>query len=298
MLHGNPTWGFLWRKVVAALPARVCGIVVPDLVGLGRSSRAARRRALARAPRRVARRRCSISSRPVRSCSSRRIGAARSACARWRIGRRALARHRARQHRGRRRRAPASSRRCSIGSRGCRSRATLLFAWLGFPLGVLHLSQGDRSRSAARSRARIAGRCASVRIARRRSRSLAWCRFARSTIRRSRRSRVPSRCFAQATVPVALVWGTKDPMLGRVVEHMERLRPDAQVTRTAGRALPAGRSAGRARDGDRRCGGARDVGVSTTKTHVRGHRPTTRGCASIRSCRGTSTGCRGARRAR
>ena len=35
MLHGNPTWGFLWRKVAAALPD--LRIVLPDLLGLGLS---------------------------------------------------------------------------------------------------------------------------------------------------------------------------------------------------------------------------------------------------------------------
>lgn len=36
MLHGNPTWSFLWRKVIAALPRQRC--VAPDLLGLGLSS--------------------------------------------------------------------------------------------------------------------------------------------------------------------------------------------------------------------------------------------------------------------
>jgi pimeloyl-ACP methyl ester carboxylesterase len=36
MLHGNPTWSFLWRKVIAALPR--CRCVAPDLLGLGLSS--------------------------------------------------------------------------------------------------------------------------------------------------------------------------------------------------------------------------------------------------------------------
>ena len=39
--------------------------------------------------------------------------------------------------------------------------------------------------------------------------------------------------FATAQVPIALVWGTRDPILGRVINHLERPRPDAQVTRTA-----------------------------------------------------------------
>jgi cis-3-alkyl-4-acyloxetan-2-one decarboxylase len=37
MLHGNPTWSFLWRKVIALLPDFRC--VAPDLLGLGLSDR-------------------------------------------------------------------------------------------------------------------------------------------------------------------------------------------------------------------------------------------------------------------
>jgi len=37
MVHGNPTWSFLWRKVIAALPGYRC--VAPDLLGFGLSSR-------------------------------------------------------------------------------------------------------------------------------------------------------------------------------------------------------------------------------------------------------------------
>jgi pimeloyl-ACP methyl ester carboxylesterase len=37
MLHGNPTWSFLWRKVIALLPGYRC--VAPDLLGLGLSDR-------------------------------------------------------------------------------------------------------------------------------------------------------------------------------------------------------------------------------------------------------------------
>lgn len=35
LLHGNPTWSFLWRKVIARLPELRC--VAPDLLGLGLS---------------------------------------------------------------------------------------------------------------------------------------------------------------------------------------------------------------------------------------------------------------------
>jgi haloalkane dehalogenase len=39
MLHGNPTWGFLYRKVVAELREDAFRLIVPDLVGLGFSDR-------------------------------------------------------------------------------------------------------------------------------------------------------------------------------------------------------------------------------------------------------------------
>lgn len=39
LLHGNPTWGFLWRKVAAALKGEPLHLVIPDLVGLGLSDK-------------------------------------------------------------------------------------------------------------------------------------------------------------------------------------------------------------------------------------------------------------------
>jgi cis-3-alkyl-4-acyloxetan-2-one decarboxylase len=42
LLHGNPTWGFLWRKVVAALGNERLRLVMPDLLGLGLSDKPTR----------------------------------------------------------------------------------------------------------------------------------------------------------------------------------------------------------------------------------------------------------------
>jgi cis-3-alkyl-4-acyloxetan-2-one decarboxylase len=39
LLHGNPTWGFLWRKVALALAPSSVRVVMPDLVGLGLSDK-------------------------------------------------------------------------------------------------------------------------------------------------------------------------------------------------------------------------------------------------------------------
>ncbi len=40
LLHGEPTWGYLWRSVIPEL-ARVGRVIVPDLVGFGRSDKPA-----------------------------------------------------------------------------------------------------------------------------------------------------------------------------------------------------------------------------------------------------------------
>ncbi len=42
LLHGNPTWGFLWRRVAKALAGEKLRLVMPDLVGLGLSDHPAR----------------------------------------------------------------------------------------------------------------------------------------------------------------------------------------------------------------------------------------------------------------
>ena len=39
MLHGNPSWGYLWRKVALALVDQPLRIIMPDLIGLGLSDK-------------------------------------------------------------------------------------------------------------------------------------------------------------------------------------------------------------------------------------------------------------------
>ncbi len=39
MVHGNPSWGFLWRKVATALAGQPLRLVMPDLLGLGLSDK-------------------------------------------------------------------------------------------------------------------------------------------------------------------------------------------------------------------------------------------------------------------
>ncbi len=39
LLHGNPTWSFLWRKVIRILARENVRVIAPDLVGLGLSDK-------------------------------------------------------------------------------------------------------------------------------------------------------------------------------------------------------------------------------------------------------------------
>ena len=39
LLHGQPAWGYLWRHVMPQLAAAGHAVVVPDLVGFGRSDK-------------------------------------------------------------------------------------------------------------------------------------------------------------------------------------------------------------------------------------------------------------------
>src|SRR5207302_1599934 len=43
-LHGEPSWGYLYRKVIPPLVAAGHRVLVPDLVGFGRSDKPAARR--------------------------------------------------------------------------------------------------------------------------------------------------------------------------------------------------------------------------------------------------------------
>jgi haloalkane dehalogenase len=44
LLHGPPTWSFLWRRVIPMLVEGGCRVVAPDLVGFGRSDKLGRPR--------------------------------------------------------------------------------------------------------------------------------------------------------------------------------------------------------------------------------------------------------------
>ena len=109
--------------------------------------------------------------------------------------------------------------------------STVLFRDLGFPLGLLHFSQGDRgsirgdvARAYRWPLRKRAERAAPLALARMVPDSPAHPSIADL--------REVQQLFESAEVPVALVWGTQDPILGTVIGHASRLRPDATVVKT------------------------------------------------------------------
>ena len=79
--HGEPTWSFLWRKVIP--PVRDAGYrcIAPDYAGFGRSDKPHRPRLVhLRPPRRADGGRCSRSSTCATRPSSSTTGAGRSGC--------------------------------------------------------------------------------------------------------------------------------------------------------------------------------------------------------------------------
>jgi pimeloyl-ACP methyl ester carboxylesterase len=230
LLHGNPSWSFLWRKVVAAVlsSGQRLRLIVPDLIGLGLSDKpAARAHTLA--------------------AHGEWMGALIDQLAPselvfvgqdWGapIGLYALA---ARLERLRGlvllntvAGPPRADFKPTAFHRFARLPVVSDVAFrLGFPQNAMTLSQGNKLS--------IVGRVARayrwpLRDLRDRVAPLALARMVPDSIDHPS---VPALRRAQTVVdrwrgPSALVWGDRDPVLGRVLGHLQRLLPDAHVTRT------------------------------------------------------------------
>jgi len=234
MLHGNPTWGFLYRKIVAQLAKAPLRVILPDLVGLGFSDRTkdpaehrldAHARWLGVLLDRLAREDGlnglvvvvqdwggpialrALADRPGLATG---LVVLNTVVGPPRPGFRPSAFHRLA-------RAPLLS--------------DLLFRVFGVPQVALHLAQGDRA--SIRGDVARAYRFPLRGLAR----NAAPLALARMVPNGPEHPSVEplGRCqsFYEAFEgPVEIVWGLRDPVLGRVVGHLERLRPGTKVTRT------------------------------------------------------------------
>ena len=229
-VHGNPTWGFLWRRVMAALEGQRLHLLVPDLLGCGRSSKPQAvgwhtldRHAAALAGWMEARRLVDPIlvvqdwGGPIGLLAASLTASARvSAVCLLNTGVLLPERFRGtRFHRLAR----------------TRLLAPVLFRGLGFPLRSLHRAQGDRrtiqgdvARAYRWPFRRWVDRAAPLGLA-------------RMVPDSAEHPSVPGLRAVDAWIrdfpgPVELVWGRRDPILGRALRrHAEQL-PRARVTET------------------------------------------------------------------
>jgi haloalkane dehalogenase len=230
MLHGNPTWGFLYRKVAEKLAGEPLRLIMPDLIGLGFSDK----------PRELDAHQLDhhsgwigalidglelddlifvgqdwggpIGLHALASRADRLAGMVllNTVVGPPRAGFRPTAFHRFS-------RVPIAS--------------DLAFRVAGFPQNVMAAVQGDRrSVSGAVRKAYTYP----LRHLRDRAAPLALARMVPDS--HQHRS-IPALEACQSFVesyegPAAVVWGERDPVLGRVVGWIEKLLPRAEVTRT------------------------------------------------------------------
>jgi cis-3-alkyl-4-acyloxetan-2-one decarboxylase len=232
LLHGNPTWGFLWRKVAVRLAAHDLRLIMPDLMGLGFSDhpREPSFHTIARHAEHLGAVIDALDlsdlvfvghdwGGPIGLCAlaprRERLGAlvlTNTVVGPPRPGFRSTAFHRLA-------RVPVLS--------------ELLFRGLGIPQVALALAQGDRS--SIRGEVARAYRLPLAGLARNAA-PLALARMVPDSLEHPS---IPALRLSQELVeswqgPTAIVWGDRDPVLGRVRTHLERLLPHARVTRTNG----------------------------------------------------------------
>jgi pimeloyl-ACP methyl ester carboxylesterase len=227
LLHGNPTWSFLWRKVIARLPDFRCA--APDLLGLGFSDR------LPRIEDHSVERHGAAMAELVEALDLRGVilvgqdwGGPLAAQVGMRLPERiaglvlantavSVPHHPRGTLFHRFARVPVLS--------------DLVFRGLGFPQNLLWTVQGDKR--SIRGEVARAYRWP-LRTWRDRLAPLALARMVpngpeHASVPALRQGEAWARSF---TGPVALVWGLRDPILDRALRHLERLFPQAPVTRT------------------------------------------------------------------
>jgi len=230
MLHGNPTWGFLYRKIVHLLEDMPLHCIVPDLIGLGFSGKpeAHKEHSLA-----------GHASWLGSFIDSLGIEDLILVCQDWGgpIGVRALA-DRPHLMKGlvvlnTALRPPHQGFRPTVFHRFSNLPliSDFVFRVIGFPQNVLHKTQGDPSSIAGPvARAyryplrRMADRAAPLALARMVPSSLAHPSV--------QELQVCEDFIRGFHGPAAIVWGEKDPILGRVLRRVVELLPDAPVVRT------------------------------------------------------------------
>ncbi len=230
LLHGNPTWSFLWRKVIRILARENVRIIAPDLVGLGLSDkpRDPRVHTLDFHAGRISALVAALDLRDITIAGQDWGGpiiAVMAARNRQRVRGAVFANTAIR--------VPRRPPRVTAFHRFSHLPlvSDLVFRVFNLPVPVLHLVQGDRSSigPAERRAYRYPLRAFKDRVA-----PLALARLVPTsldspTLRTLQEAEDWARSFSG---PVRLVWGMRDPILGRSINGIKKLFPDAEVAET------------------------------------------------------------------
>lgn len=230
MLHGNPSWGFLWRKVATGLAGAELRVIMPDLLGLGFSDKP-REAAFHTLERHAAALGALIDKLDLRDLVlvaqdwGGPIGLVALAARRERLGGLVLLNTVVGP--------PRPGFRPSLYHRAARWPVVsdFLFRRLGLTERGMALVQGDRrsirgdvARAYRLPLADFDDRVAPLALAR-----MVPDGFEHPSIAPLRRAHDLVEGWQGSA---AIVWGDRDPVLGRVRTHVERLLPQASVTRT------------------------------------------------------------------
>jgi haloalkane dehalogenase len=231
MLHGNPSWGFLYRKVASALASEPLRLIVPDLIGLGFSDKP-RDASLHRLDNHAAWIGELIDALQLEDVIfvGQDWGGPIGGCAFADRGERLAGLVILNTVLG----PPKPGFRPTAFHRLARvpGLSQLAFVGLGLPQRGMRFAQGDRS--SIRGQVARAYRHP-LRRMRDRVAPLALARMVPSSLDHET---IPALRRCQQTIeafrgPSAIVWGDRDPVLGRVRRRIERLLPNARVSVTA-----------------------------------------------------------------
>jgi len=228
--HGNPTWSFLWRKVIHLLANEDVRVIAPDMVGLGLSAK----------PRAVG-----LHSLRFHALNLGRLVQALDLNDMTIVGQDwggPIVGLMAHYHPDRVAgavfantglSAPSKKRPLSVFHLLAHLPlvSDVLFRGLNFPIPVLHRVQGDAASIGAREKRAYRWPLKALRD---RTAPLALARMVPTgpqhpTAPYLRKARAWGEAF---TGPVRLVWGLKDPILGRALKNMQGIFPEAPLTET------------------------------------------------------------------